>query len=235
LESQAQQNQLLERQNEIQYIKLNSQRQQNSYAWALFGLAFILCVLLAFMVLHNRKNKRKLLQLANLDSLTGLLNRRKTLEMLQPQFELSVRHKFDFCIVLVDLDFFKKINDQYGHAMGDKVLELFGRMCRQTFRYTDIVGRVGGEEFVIALPHTKQHDAEYILVSLRDKFRNLAVELQIEGLHTSLSGGLSVYTDQAKVTDMLAQADDALYRAKQQGRDRVEIYMPTSEVTPLMA
>ncbi len=228
LEAKEQKNQLLERQNELQKLTLAAQQKQNISLWAMFGFSLLICFLLGIMVYRNQQNKQRLLRLANVDGLTGLLNRRKTLEMLQLQFDLAVRHHFELCVVIVDLDYFKKINDQFGHATGDKVLQKFGLLCLKTFRHTDIVGRIGGEEFLIALPHTAQPAAENLLANLRERAQMMSADIDVPDLNISVSCGLSVYQRQDSIEELMAQADDALYQAKQYGRNRVEIFTDNS-------
>ncbi|MDN4500853.1 GGDEF domain-containing protein [Alteromonadaceae bacterium BrNp21-10] len=229
LESKEQNNQLLARQNELQKITLGAQQRQNIYLWAMFGFSLLICLLLAILVYRNQQNKKRLLHLANVDSLTGLLNRRKALEILSFQFDLAVRHHFQLCVVVVDLDFFKKINDQFGHAIGDKVLQRFGNVCQSIFRSTDIVGRIGGEEFIIALPHTQQSAAENLLHSLRKHTQNIASEFDNIDMEISISCGLSVYQEQKSIEELIAQADKALYQAKEHGRDRMEIFTANTQ------
>ncbi|WP_438862514.1 diguanylate cyclase [Neptunicella sp.] len=228
LETKEQKNQLLERQNQLQKMSLAAQQRQYINLWVMFGFALLICLLLAILVYRNQQNKRRLIHLANVDGLTGLLNRRKALEMLQLQFDLAQRHKFPLCVVIIDLDLFKQINDKFGHAIGDKVLQGFGQLCLATFRHTDVIGRIGGEEFLIALPHTEQPSAESLLHSLSHQVQAMAASIEADGLMVSISCGLAMYQDQSCIEELMTQADNALYQAKLHGRNRVEIFMPNT-------
>ncbi|MBN7819403.1 diguanylate cyclase [Bowmanella yangjiangensis] len=223
LEAQAQQNELLEAQNQLQLAQLANQQRSNRLLQVLFvSLSLILCLLLVLFH-RQRLHKKALQQLADTDTLTGLLNRRKTLELLQLQADLAKRHQIDFCVALVDLDHFKKINDSLGHQGGDQVLKHFARLCSQTLRHTDIVGRIGGEEFLIALPHTNAQEAALLLERLRKRCEGIAETMQLDELKVSISIGLVSNTPPRSAIELLARADKILYSAKDAGRNRLVI------------
>lgn len=215
-------NELLEQENRSQQSNLYQAKTANSQLLLLFGSTLIICVLLATMAFRTKQNRKRLEQYANTDDLTGLLNRRRALEMANLQFNLAKRHKHPISMVIADIDLFKKVNDTYGHAMGDKVLKAFGDLCRSTFRNTDIVGRIGGEEFVIVLPHTNIDDAEITLKNLSAKFKELASTLKIDKL--SISCGIAQFDADLTVADIMLKCDQTLYNAKNQGRDQVLKY-----------
>lgn len=223
LEAQAQKNELLEAQNQLQLAQLANQQRSNRLLQVLFiSLSFILCLLL-ILFHRQRLHKQALQQLADTDALTGLLNRRKTLELLQLQADLAKRHQVDFCVALVDLDHFKKINDSLGHQGGDQVLKHFAKLCTQTLRHTDIIGRIGGEEFLIALPHTNAADAASLLERLRKRCEGIADIMQLDELQVSISIGLVSNKPPRSAIELLARADKILYSAKDAGRNRLVI------------
>lgn len=158
--------------------------------------------------------------LATTDPLTGALNRRSIMEHLQA---IVVTPDKQPCVMMVDIDFFKKINDTYGHAAGDQVLKTFTDTIRTLLRKGDLLGRMGGEEFVVALDNTDLAVAQAMAERLR-----LAVadsQTPIEGgtpIAITASFGLALYNGDESVDACLARADAALYRAKQVGRNRVE-------------
>lgn len=217
-------NEVLEQKNTLQKVDLETSRTKYWQLMLLFGSSLIISSLLIVLVYRTKQNRAKLEKLANVDGLTGLNNRRYTLELLETQADLAARHELELSVAIADLDHFKQINDTFGHAAGDRVLKAFGRLCRDTFRHSDIVGRIGGEEFIIALPLTSLVDAKKALKSLSLKVKELGNNLDIEGLNLSISCGLSGHSDELDVAEMMVRADKALYQAKQNGRNRVEVY-----------
>lgn len=226
LDAQAHQNQILNAQNQLQQTQLQSQQRKNQLLILLFICATLICTLLLFLFYRQHSHKRALQQLADTDSLTGLLNRRKTLALLQLQADLAKRHGFDFCVALVDLDHFKKINDSLGHQGGDVVLKHFADLCQKTLRHTDIVGRIGGEEFLIALPHTSIDDAAVLMEKLRKRAEDITKMMALTDLQVSISIGLVNNTPPRTAIELLAQADKILYSAKDAGRNRVVVDIP---------
>ncbi|GJI97950.1 hypothetical protein RugamoR57_46680 [Duganella caerulea] len=155
------------------------------------------------------------------DALTKLHNRRHFDEHATTLFSHAVRHKRPLSVVIGDIDFFKRINDQFSHATGDAVLRQVGEILRSHMRLSDLVARYGGEEFVIAFPETELPQA----AALCDKLRNLIEGFPWHEVHPDLKVTMSmgVYADLAAGTAeaMLQKADALLYRAKQTGRNRV--------------
>jgi diguanylate cyclase (GGDEF)-like protein len=155
------------------------------------------------------------------DALTKLHNRRHFDEQASTLFSHAVRHKRPFSVVIGDIDFFKRINDQFSHATGDAVLRQVGEILRSHMRLSDLVARYGGEEFVIAFPETELPQA----AALCDKLRAMIEGFPWHQVHPDLKVTMSmgVYADVAAGTAeaMLQKADALLYRAKQSGRNRV--------------
>ncbi|WP_342805033.1 diguanylate cyclase [Alteromonas sp. M12] len=224
IEIKDRENKLLEQENRTQQISINDVETKNLQLLMLFGATLIICGLLIVLVYRTIQNRSKLEKLANVDGLTGLANRRHAFEILQQQIELASRHKFKLSVAIVDIDLFKKINDTFGHAAGDEVLTSFGGLCLDTFRQTDVIGRIGGEEFMIALPHTSLGDAEKTLKSLSHKVKQLPISFDLNGLSLSISTGLAEYAQGMTLECLMAQCDKALYQAKRGGRDKVVIF-----------
>jgi len=154
------------------------------------------------------------------DSLTGALSRRAFREEGQRALELAKRHKHATSCVMLDLDHFKRINDTYGHGVGDLVLRTTVGVCREHVRAADLVGRVGGEEFVILLPHTAQPAALAVAEKLRLALAGIEIRAGEEAIRVSASFGVA--TTEAGVHDLdelLRRADKALYTAKEAGRN----------------
>lgn len=158
------------------------------------------------------------------DSLTGLLNHAATKGRLTLETARAAREEHAICFAMLDLDLFKTVNDTYGHPVGDRVLKTLAELLRRRLRETDIIGRIGGEEFAIILPHTGNANAMTLLDELRDAFSQ--VRQYADGLReftVSLSCGIAEYRPGDSADGIYARADQALYKAKQAGRNRVVI------------
>jgi diguanylate cyclase (GGDEF)-like protein len=156
------------------------------------------------------------------DPLTGLNNRRSTLEELQNRFDLSQRHNRPLAVIMCDLDHFKQVNDTLGHGAGDLVLEEFGQRVKNNLRTTDLAGRIGGEEFLLILPETDMEGALLLAERLRAATSEFPFDMPPENLRVTCSLGVAQRTpDDRDGGALLARADGALYSAKRGGRDRV--------------
>ena len=171
---------------------------------------------------QRKKLETELHMLAYTDSLTGLNNRRRVMELAEQEFERCKRHHQTIAILMIDLDHFKKINDTFGHQTGDEALRQFADLCRAELRKIDIVGRFGGEEFIAILTGL---DADQIGV-VADRLRTAVHSIRFapNGAPTPLSAsiGINVLTELPNSLDeAISLADKALYEAKRRGRDRV--------------
>jgi diguanylate cyclase (GGDEF)-like protein len=171
--------------------------------------------------------------LSELDSLTSTLNRRTFIEVADKHLSLAARHSFPTSLMVLDFDHFKQVNDQHGHAMGDKVLVETINVIRETIRETDVIARIGGEEFILLLPHTAREGAlllaERILQVVRhnqvskDSLSHHEVTLPRDLQVTITIGGATCETSSTNLDEMMSRADKLLYTAKQAGRDRFMI------------
>lgn len=172
----------------------------------------------------ERAFHQTLLDQSTRDALTGLGNRVTTLGELQNRFDLSRRHERPLSVVMVDLDHFKRINDQFGHGAGDQTLQLFGELVRQKLRSSDLAGRIGGEEFLLVLPETELAGAALLAQRLREAVAGTPVPLGEGELSVTASFGVAERNlRDREAGDLLGRADAALYRAKHQGRNRIEL------------
>ncbi|NOT27312.1 MAG: diguanylate cyclase [Acidobacteria bacterium] len=155
------------------------------------------------------------------DSLTGLLNRRAFFEIFEKEVSRAKRQQLSLGILMVDLDHFKQVNDQHGHLAGDAVLREAARRLRRRVRATDVVGRYGGEEFVVALPGSDLKQAVSIAEEFRHCIASEPFEVPSGRLTMTTSVGVVTTWDMAEAEHLLKTADEALYRAKAAGRNRV--------------
>ena len=177
------------------------------------------------MLMHDRMTEQ-FERWANIDELTGAVTRRQFFAKAQEMLEYAATSGAMLSVAIVDLDHFKLINDQYGHATGDSVLAHFGRLTRANLRETDVFGRVGGEEFAILFAQAGRQDACLRMEELRerarfDRRRTPADAQDASPQHYSFSAGVDEYRHGDTLPELLARADAALYAAKTQGRDRV--------------
>ncbi len=180
---------------------------------------------------HQDINDRKKLELeltkkAHFDFLTGLSNRAHFMELADAELTRAKRTNMPLSILLLDIDFFKKVNDTYGHQIGDNVLIELGKMCLNTFREIDTVGRIGGEEFAILLPVTGSIEAFMVAERLRKNVADMKVMLSA-GLPINFTisiGVTSLDNNIINIDSLLNQADVALYEAKNTGRNKVCIF-----------
>ncbi len=164
-------------------------------------------------------------RMANTDELTGLNNRRKLFDDLETEFQRAKRYGRPFSLCMLDLDFFKKINDQYGHDAGDQVLKAVAQAISLSLRENDMCGRIGGEEFTILLPDTALDSAAVFAERLRQHVEALSISLD-DGQQVTLtcSIGVAEYSEHFhKATELLSCADQRLYHAKANGRNRISI------------
>jgi len=174
---------------------------------------------LAQKIRELRDARAELQQLCRTDALTGLANRRPLDDMLEKCVAMARRHGHPFSLLMFDLDFFKRINDSYGHEQGDKTLQACAAVLRENARREDLPARVGGEEFCILLPGTVLGNA----LGMAERIR-LAVSRNIilpGGRAVTASLGVAQYQADESAEDLLRRADEALYRAKEGGRNRV--------------
>ena len=176
--------------------------------------------------LHQQiEAKNQLLgQLANTDALTNMPNRRAVEEWATRQISGAARYGFPFWVAVADLDHFKNVNDTHGHEAGDTVLKKFAEILKAHSRKSDICGRLGGEEFVFALTHTNAENAKMVIDRIRTEFAETKFNFDGANLPITASFGVAGFAGRQApdFTQLIAQADAALYSAKRLGRNRVE-------------
>lgn len=172
-----------------------------------------------------RQKNEQLTTMAITDALTGIFNRRYLISRFEEELEKSKRHSSPLGCILIDIDKFKYVNDNYGHLVGDEIIKKVCGIVKESVRIYDVVGRFGGEEFLIILPDTKEDDAMHLAERLRNNVKEGLV-FDIAGgdtINVTISLGVTCLKDEdISIDDMFKRADDALYKAKKGGRDRVE-------------
>jgi diguanylate cyclase (GGDEF)-like protein/PAS domain S-box-containing protein len=175
---------------------------------------------------EQKRTEMRLHELAITDSLTGIFNRRHVISCAEHEVEQSYLKGSCLSMIVMDIDHFKRVNDTFGHLVGDRVLEQLVQCCQSNFRSSDIIGRYGGEEFLVVLPDTDQQTAYQIADRVREHVAALKVPGYEDHLQVTISQGVSSTADQGQVTvdKLLEQADAALYQAKKAHRNCICVY-----------
>lgn len=174
-------------------------------------------------ITSRKKTEQQLIELATIDPLTAINNRRHFIELAEREFTIHTCHSRTLAVLMLDIDRFKLINDQYGHSTGDKALQHFASTSAECLRSADIFGRIGGEEFAVILPDTSMEQAAQVAERMRE-----SIELQSfdwQGLPPmTVSIGIATSKEGKDLEEAMRYADLALYDAKENGRNRIELY-----------
>ncbi|WP_444997718.1 tetratricopeptide repeat-containing diguanylate cyclase [Aliikangiella sp. IMCC44359] len=213
-----QEKKILQQENMLQQLEISEQKKSSwLYIVSSLGLLIIIFFLLAFTYREN-KIKKILSQLALTDELTGTANRRYITQKAEEEFERFKRYKLSGLFCILDLDHFKKINDQFGHHVGDQVLISFAKLVSKVIRDGDHFGRIGGEEWLLVLPQTSIEHVKAVYQRLAHLCSEIKVP--VDDFQVTFSMGVSIFQPQDKqIEDALKRADTALYQAKSNGRN----------------
>ena len=176
-------------------------------------------------VTQNKHKEEKLFEAASTDPLTGLFNRRQFETMATTQLSLAHRYNTPHCIIMIDIDHFKRVNDTYGHDAGDEVLKYIALVLKTSLRASDILARYGGEEFILFLPHTSPTEAWQVAERLRSSVEQSKIKTKTDILNVTISLGLSS-TQTLTLDEQIKEADTALYASKTTGRNKATLYTP---------
>jgi diguanylate cyclase (GGDEF)-like protein len=191
--------------------------------------AFSFGVMTALILEKNNKriflDARKLEQLATIDKLSGLYNRMKIENYCEMEIDKVKRYNEVFSVILIDIDYFKEINDDYGHNIGDRVISSISKILQSSIRRVDYVGRWGGEEFLILLPKTTAQQA----FQIAEKIRITIMEEDFSpAQNITISAGITEYMQGDTTEKIIQRADEELYKAKESGRNQIQIYEASS-------
>jgi diguanylate cyclase (GGDEF)-like protein len=175
-----------------------------------------------------KKIERHLIKKAQVDGLTNLFNQSAMLDRLEQELVRAKRYGLELSCMMIDLDFFKVINDKFGHQKGDRILKEVSVMIRNCFRKVDVIGRYGGDEFIVLLPETSSKNAYYAAHRLQRIFADRLFKYKnVITFHITLSIGIAGYSVQKKkikdAQDLIALADNEMYNCKKAGRNRISV------------
>jgi diguanylate cyclase (GGDEF)-like protein len=225
------------------YMNMTGYRKQIqqgvTLATSLLTLVLVFVFSISYLLIRGgtgqlKEAQSQLEHVAITDSLTGIHNRGYLMRRGDEEFELVRRKSRPLGCIMVDLDFFKRVNDTWGHVAGDKVLITVAERLKSSVRPYDIVGRYGGEEFMVLLPDTTFEQNVVVANRICERIRELPFELEDMSLPVTVSVGVSCFNKvDNSMNDVIKRADEGLYKAKADGRDRVAwIYQPGTSETP---
>ena len=203
-----------------------TERQARELRWNMIVVVVgvLVIAIMVYFLITNHRYRQQLLRLASQDGLTGLPNRRRTAELANAALAEAGEADTSVAIAIIDMDHFKIINDRCGHATGDHVLKEFARVGRGALRPNDVLGRWGGEEFLLIMPDATLEVALATLERLRTLIFGIQLPPSAAGMRVSLSAGVAMHDRIVRSLDeLIARADSALYMAKNDGRDLVRV------------
>ena len=212
---------LLRQQSRVAELERESQRQQTRVQILTATAAALLALVLGLLLVQSRRGRSRLVELSRHDGLTGLANHSWFHESAEIACEAARREGLPLTLILADIDHFKQVNDRHGHPAGDEVLRRVARLLRETFAARGSIGRIGGEEFAIALPRTDESE----VMNLVHAFRRRLAESNPgpEGQEITMSFGVAERAADEPFDRLRLRADEALYEAQHGGRDRVVV------------
>lgn len=219
------QNELLAKEQDVKALKLKEVRSKQATQQRNLVLLTLIAIVFLALLFRQLRIRSILKHLAKTDSLTGLANRRTLFMIGERLFEQAKTNQQALSVMLLDIDYFKHINDEYGHDIGDKVIMAVVNLGRETLRAKDTFARVGGEEFVVLLPYTQLKEAKAIAEHFREKVEQFDLSKSIPEItqhKLTISIGVAEFNDSVvEFDELLHQADEAMYQAKDKGRNRV--------------
>jgi diguanylate cyclase (GGDEF)-like protein len=226
--SKEKENALLMRENEANQKALKQERRARRLQAAVIVLTVVLAALLATLAIHQWRTTRRMHRLAMTDDLTGVPNRRAVLARLEPL--IVAPNDRSHALIIIDIDHFKRINDEHGHPEGDEALKLVAARLRAEVHEPAFIGRLGGEEFVVVVPDADADAARQLAEHFRESVMTIDTRRWLEDRRLTVSIGLTVSKLAGDTpSHMLQRADAALYEAKRAGRNCVRQQLPAQE------
>jgi diguanylate cyclase (GGDEF)-like protein len=217
-------NRLLEKQLAINKLNLEAEIDSQKIINLSMAIAVLIALVLFVVVIFLWQSRRQFKRRSQTDYLTGIANRRYTFEQGNKRFNQAKKHHRPLAVIMFDIDNFKAINDHYGHDIGDLAIKACGRRARNWLKKNDILGRIGGEEFLIILPDTEQAQAVEIAERLRTSIESNQFVFKEVKMNFTISVAVAMLTLQThELVDIIKQADLGLYQAKDNGRNQVVV------------
>lgn len=218
---------LLQQQANLQLLKTEQHQQSASYQRYLLLLSILLAFIILTAFVLQRRYTNKVLAVSIRDSLSGLFNRRYIFELFEKQVQSLAGKKGNLSVVILDIDDFKNINDQYGHPFGDQVIRIISEICQAKLRTEDAIGRIGGEEFLCLLPRISSETCLSIARRMSENIEQYAFTNDCgETFFVTVSIGISTASssETKSTTELFLQADKALYHSKEHGKNKITFF-----------
>jgi diguanylate cyclase (GGDEF)-like protein len=216
---------LLQNQNKLQKNVIIQEKLKQNYLWVVLILGLTLFIIIFTAYRNQSISKKRLYKLSTTDYLTNVANRRQIIKKLMKLHQLNIEQQIPFSIVMIDLDHFKKINDTYGHDVGNEVLIHFAQSAEKVLQSVGDVGRIGGEEWLLLLPETGINQVKIILKELREVYIHQTLSTIPHDCALSFSSGILKCNGQYdNYEKLLTDVDTALYQAKSKGRHQ-DVYI----------
>ncbi len=213
-------NKVLKSQAQFQQLKMDKTETLNKFNLIVIATILLLVLFISYHLYKQTHFRKALEKLALTDELTGLPNRRHIMQLANEEIYRARRLNSTLFAGIIDFDFFKKVNDNYGHAVGDQMLRKFSELAQKEIREYDHIGRIGGEEWLVLFPHSSQSDLEAVIRRIREAVRSLTLTEANDRFKLTFSMGLTALKDEDKVAEeLMKRADKALYKAKRNGRN----------------
>ncbi len=217
-------NKLLEQEKALNKAALEGAVQKQKLQNIIITVILLFVLILFYFIYRQILNSKALNKIANTDSLTELANRRYSFIYAEKMLSQATKAQQNFSMIVFDVDFFKKVNDKFGHGGGDIALKELSSTANKYVRNNDILGRIGGEEFLLVLPEASATQAYEIAERIRQAIEEMTITIESNTLHITASFGIAELTEQQiSVNQIFNSADTALYQAKNQGRNQVVI------------
>lgn len=215
---------ILDQKNKL--LELTSQvEEQSKRNFQLLSLiVLILLTGISFLFWRVKKQKKRYQKLSQTDALTNTLNRRYALKLAHEVHHDSLINNSHYCVIIFDLDYFKTVNDRFGHAMGDWVLKKVSHCVKERTRAIDVFGRLGGEEFLVILPQCTSADTKKFIERCAEAFKEIKHAKLPNDFQVTASFGVAEKRNGESLEELIIEADNAMYRAKRNGRNQIQIY-----------
>ena len=216
--------QILDHKNKLLELTHQVEEQSKRNFQLLSVIVLILLSGISLWLWRVKKQKERYQRLSQIDDLTNTLNRRYALKLAHEVHHESLINKSHYCVIIFDLDYFKTVNDKYGHAMGDWVLTKVSQCVKEQMRAVDVFGRLGGEEFIVILPQCNSADAKKFIERCVKCFKDIEHAKLPDDFEITASFGVAAKTNGESLEELIIEADNAMYKAKRNGRNQIQIY-----------
>ena len=215
---------ILDQKNKLLELTGQVKEQSKRNFQLLLAIVLILLVGICLWSWRVKKQKERYQRLSQTDALTNTLNRRYALKLAHEVHHNSLIDNNQYCVIIFDLDYFKTVNDRFGHAMGDWVLKKVSDCVKERTRPVDVFGRLGGEEFIVILPQCTSDDAKKFIERCAEAFKNIEHAKLPNDFKITASFGVAAKSNGESLEELIIEADNAMYQAKRNGRNQTQIY-----------